>query len=82
MPQEDQDRLSKLCAALPSIVEVDSIPPLATKPPAMAQVRDLHLATRADGLPVAPAAELLRVQGKRVTVGYPLAYMWLHGDRA
>jgi hypothetical protein len=82
MPQEDQDRLTKLCATLPSIIEVDAIPPLAKENAATARARDLTFATTADGLPIAPANELLQVQGKRVTVGYPLAYVWLHGDRA
>lgn len=81
MPQEDQDRLMKLCEKLPSIVEVDAIPSLAgDRSEHTASMNGLQFQTTAEGLPVAAAKDLLRVEGGRVMLGYPLAYVWLKGN--
>ncbi len=82
MPQEDQDRLKKLSEKLPSIIEVDSIPSLVSdRAQRSASMNGLQFETTAEGLPVVAAKELLRVETHRVTLGYPLAYVWLKGAK-
>jgi hypothetical protein len=60
LPEADRRRLEKLCATLPSIVEIAALP---SRP-----------APQWEGEPH------LTVQGRQVTVNYPLAYQWLHSS--
>ncbi|MFQ6132846.1 MAG: hypothetical protein ACE5R4_12470 [Armatimonadota bacterium] len=97
IPPTSRSQLERLAAALPSVVEVPSVPPAAeSAPPGKGRGPFGEFAVSAEGLPVGlpdlsglggrwrvrgrlGERALLLTQGRRVVLGYPLAYCWLNG---
>ena len=84
MPQRDRDRLAGLCDHIPAIIDVELAPENAGGGTAMEFGQDPEAGRfpiTAPGLPRwgIPKRPLLGHGGRRVTLGFPLAYVWLHG---
>jgi len=80
MPAADAQRLEELCATMPAVIELPVIPPVGHVDHVdHAELGRIELTAK--GLPVGPAGqEILRRRNGKVIVGYPMAYVWLHGD--
>lgn len=84
MPEADRRALDRLARRLPSVTELARAPLPGEDPEAVGSCPAGAFAAWAPGLPAhvdGPAAPA--VDGRRVALGYPLAYVWLRGaDRA